>query len=133
MGLFDKGLEFNKLATNVSKVRMLLDQIENKVYSSESALENKDDYCFVAYICRIGIIERMEKYNWKLSTKIIIGINGKPTSVSLHESYIMSVLKLTMMSQINSDVSETVNDILEKGEQFFVMDSQFTKEAIKKI
>ena len=78
-------------------------------------------------------IERMEKYNWKLSTKIIIGINGKPTSVSLHESYIMSVLKLTMMSQINSDVSETVNDILEKGEQFFVMDSQFTKEAIKKI
>ena len=133
MGIFDSGIEFNKLATNVSKIRLLLDEIEIKVYSIESAYESRDDYYFIAYICRVGIIDRMAKFNWGLSTKIRIAINGISTRVSLQEAYVMSISRLSILSQINSLVAETVSDILDKGNQFYYLDSQIPVDVKKKI
>lgn len=118
MGLFDN--DINKMATAIGKAIAFLNEIECRIESKYDIYEQKEGFYLVAYICKVGILERIEKNNWSMNTPIYI-----PTGLfkSRRETITMS-LNLTLgklMKMIKDDyiVNEYINEILSRGDLFY--------------
>lgn len=53
--------ELNKIALTMGKVLDLISQIEPNIVTEWDVYDNKEELCTLAYICRKGILERIEK------------------------------------------------------------------------
>lgn len=125
--LLGSGVELNKLAENVARVKIQLDKL--------NALDtyNMDDYKFIAYMCRATILDRVERNNWFLDTlKLHVPINGNLCKVTYHEAFMMSVGRLSMMiSSFEEDDKEIIMNILDRGEHFHAVDRTIPEEKRK--
>lgn len=54
------GIQFNKCAINMGKVLKMLEEIEPKINSSYDLVLQKEDLLVIAYICRVGKLDREE-------------------------------------------------------------------------
>ena len=122
MGFFKKVInnarDCNKIANAVGNVKILLDDIE---YNSVTDLES---FLIVAWICRVGIIDVMEKGNYPMAYRVYVSINGHLTKMTYQEAYVMSVGRLSFkVGELGDDeIKDAVFDVLEKGEWFYKID-----------
>lgn len=116
--LVDTTKDYNRIANAVGNVKNILDSAE---YDSDINI-----FLLAAWVCRVGIIDVIEKNDFPMTNKLFISINGHNTRMTIYEAYMMSVGRLSIkVGELNNnEVKDAVLDILAKGEWFYKMDKQ---------
>jgi len=132
MGLFNNDL--NKTAIAMGKVIKLLDDVQEKLSWDNDLYENKEALYLIAYVCRVGILERIEKNNWFLTGPISIpsGI-FKFKKVTIAQGLMLTVIRLREIVQNDVFLESNVAEILERERFFHEYVSMFTDEQMKQI
>ena len=122
MGLFSKIInhtkELTKIANAVENVNDLLDKSEIERFINE-------DWLIVAWICRFGIIDKLDENNCPMTYKLYVPLYGHHTQMTLHEAYQMSVGRLSAKSSgLEEYTKDAILEILDKGELFYIVDKQ---------
>lgn len=118
-------LDLNKVAVCMGKIIKLLSQLQPSIINGDDVYEHKEDFCCIAYMCRVGILDRIENNSYMnnptLQIRIPMGIfsNRKETMAS--------ALNLTigqLKQAVNKDVvtSNYVEEILNKTGIFYSYD-----------
>ncbi len=55
-----RALYLNKAAVCMGKVLKLLSEIHPQITNGDDVYEHKEDFCCIVYMCRIGILDRIE-------------------------------------------------------------------------
>lgn len=126
MGLFSRifndGKELLKVSNAVANVNQMLDLSEREIFEI-------NDWLVIAWICRIGIIDIIEKNNWPMTYNVVVPIQRCQIRMTLDEAYMMSVGRLSFKTgQLNEEVKDAVLDILDKGDWFYEVDKQMPEE-----
>lgn len=130
MALFNDNL--NKVAVNVGKVMKLLDRLESQVIRGNDIYEHKEDFMLIAYICRVGIIERM--CNLSLNSLIFIPLGlFKTKKMTIGIALEHSIGRLKEM--VNKDVVtyEYIEHILDRKGVFYEFDKIIPQEVKKQL
>ncbi len=120
-----EALDLNKMAVCMGKVIKLLSELEPQIIGGNDVYEHKDDFCCIAYMCRIGILDRLEANIYMGNPNLPIRI---PTGIfSSRKETMTSALNLTIgkLKQIVSKdvvVSNYVEEILNKSGAFYAYD-----------
>ena len=117
MRLFNDDL--NKTAVAMGKVIKLLDDVQSKISWNYDLLEHKEDFYGIAYICRVGILDRIEKNNWLMTSQISIpsGI-VKFKRETIATGLMKTVVRLKDMVKDNVSLENEVNGILDRTRLF---------------
>lgn len=132
MGIFNNDL--NKTAVSMGRVMIILNDIESKVIDGADIYDFKDDIEFMAFICRVNILDRIEKNNWSqygpitIPTGIVSVIN---TTIS--DGLIRTVAKIKNMTEDDIYLSNSVEDILSKRGYFHDWDKHVSQEQRNKL
>ncbi len=127
--IFNDGKDLAKIANAVANIKNILDDIDMKGYT------DNENWFVTAWVCRVGIIDVIEKNEWPMTYRLFVPINGHQTRMTLHEAYLMSVGRLAFKSgELEVNIKDAILDILEKGEWFYKIDKQIpdSKKAIYK-
>ncbi|NDW12377.1 hypothetical protein D0T50_05670 [Bacteroides sp. 214] len=122
MGLLNN--ELHKAAIVAGQIILGLEHLEKQIYSKYDILEHKEDFLFLAYMCRVGIIDRVELKGWPPTLPIVIPLGifrTREETISTMLIFIITQLKELASSQ--EDIIAVIDDILEKGEIFYEYDS----------
>jgi len=115
-------IDLNKVAISMGKVLILLSEVESLIKSENDIYEHKEDFCTIAYICRIGILDRIEGNSYMLNPTIPIRI---PTGIfSSRKETMESALNVTvgkLKEIVSGDIvtEKYVEDILNKQDLFY--------------
>jgi len=113
-------LDLNRIAVGVGKSIKLIADLEIKIHNNSDVYEYKDDLYFVAYICRVSILDRLESNPWiGITTPISVPMGlFKTRKETIYTSLMLTVEKLKRIASLNIGVFQAVESILQK-EQFF--------------
>lgn len=129
-------LDLNKVAICMGKVMKLLSDLQPAIIDGNDVYEHKDDLCCIAYMCRIGILDRIEGNNYMSNPALAIRI---PTGLfSSRKETMASALNLTvgkLKELVNRDVvtSSYVNEILDKRGTFYAYDKVLPEDFKRNI
>ena len=119
-----EGIELNKLAIEMGKIIKLLSKLEPKIKNSNDVYEYKDDLYFIAYVCRVSLLDRIEKNSWmQMTTPVAIpmgffSIRKETISTGL----MLTVEKVKKIASINFEIRSDIKSILEKEYFFYEFD-----------
>lgn len=122
MGFFKKFVsnsrDYAKMANAVGNIKAILDDIEESC-----TVIDKEVFLIAAWICRVGIIDIVEKNNWTMDYKLLIQINGHHVNLTFQEVYLMTIGRLSSKAEEQGDnIKYMVLDVLEKGDWFNQID-----------
>ena len=130
-------MDLSRVAVTMGKIIKLLDELEKEIYSVTDVEEHWDDLCLFAYICRLGIMDRIQANPYMLRNpacpiKIPTGLFGtrKETIESGVELTIGRILKIAGRSR---NVEIEVESVLKKGRRFMEIDSMYNSEEKRKL
>lgn len=135
MGIFSNisNNEINKLSCSIGSAIMLFNDIEYSI-NRDNIAEYKTHLFKIAYICKIGILDRIERNSWPLNFKIIIlpteyfGFKRIPLATALA----LSVGKLNQIAEYDYNIAQNINDILSgEGPFYNLLDKMITDEQRK--
>lgn len=126
MGIFSKlknrGVDLAKVANAVANIKHLLD-------NQESIGFDPADWFIVAWVCRVGVIDVIERNNWPMTDKLFVPFNNKHVRMTLNEAYMMSVGRLSRRAGYQEEeLRDAIFNILEKGELFYEVDRDMPLE-----
>lgn len=127
-------LDLNKVAICMGKVIKLLSDLQPTINNGNDVWEHKEDFCLIAYMCRVGIIDRINANTYMMNPNLIIRI---PTGIFSYRKETMSTaLELTIgklkdMTSKDIVTANCVEEILNKTRLFFDYDN-FIPEKIKR-
>ena len=76
----------------MGKVIKLLGECDGQISCGNDVYANKENFMGIAYMCRIGILDRMEVNGWNLTTPITIPLGIFRT----HKCTISQALNMTL-------------------------------------
>lgn len=125
MGLFSTifggAKELTRISNGVANITNLLDQYEID-----------DDLSFLymsAWICRISVIEIVERDEYPMTYKLYVPIHGHQQCIMLTEVYMLTVTRIMSKAlERGSRVEQYVQDIIDKGDAFYEIDKQIPYE-----
>jgi len=119
--------EYNKLARTISRVSEVLDKITETVPKDLLVKFCEEQLLYVAYVCKIGIIDRIEKYKWNVEKPIVIHA-GKIFTIK--QGLIITVLKLLAISASikDAELEDKITEILQQGELFYEIEKELPNE-----
>lgn len=118
--------DYAKMANAVGNVKAILDNIE------QSYTADKEVFLIAAWICRVGIIDIIEKNNWTMNYKLLVRINGCNVSITFHEAYLMTIGRLSIKAEEqNNEIKECVLSVLGKRDWFYQIDTIIPDEQRK--
>lgn len=126
MGIFSKlkrtGADLTKVANAVVNIKQLLDNQEYVEFEPE-------EWLLVSWVCRVGIIDIIERNNWPMSYKVFVPFNNKHIRMTLNEAYMMSVGRLlNKAGYLENELEDAILDVLDKGDIFFEVDRDIPQE-----
>lgn len=124
MGLFTKGIEYNKLAMAFNGMILIIKEVDNKALNggdNEVYAKIEKEVMMVAYMYRINIIDRIEKYQWSFTTPIKVP-NISSNRTTLLNAYNTTIEKLSDLAD-DLSIADEVQDILKKGDYFYKVES----------
>lgn len=114
--------DLNKVAITMGKIIKLLKDIEPLCCNSWGTYNNKKDLYILAYMCRKGIIDRIQQnsymYNPNLMIAIPLGLI-RFKRVAMFNALQMTVGKVKQLASQDSEVERVVEDILDKGDYYY--------------
>ena len=132
MGLFN--LDLHKTAIVTAKVIHLLNNLESSVHSYIDIEENKEDFYFLAYVVRVGILDRIEKNQWSLMHPITIptGLFGV-NKTNINQALLLTLGKLKDLVKNHYLISSYIEEILRKDDYFWKIDKMLSSEQKDKL
>lgn len=115
-------IDLNRIAVCMGKVIKVLSELQPVISNGDDVYEHKEDFCCIAYMCRVGILDRIENNSYMRNSTIPIRI---PTGLfSSRKETIDSGLNLTigrLKEIVSKDVvtSNYVDDILNHQGVFY--------------
>ena len=115
-------IDLNKVAVCMGKVIKLLSDLQPIISNGDDVYEHKEDFCCIAYMCRVGILNRIENNHYMRNPTILIRI---PTGLfSSKKETIDSGLNLTigkLKEIVSKDVvtANCIDDILNHRGVFY--------------
>ena len=91
------------------------------------AYERESDVSFLyraAWICKAGILDKINKNNWTLNHIVYVPINGRQTKMTMEEIISLTVIQLKSKSSTlyNINIQKQIDDILKGGRTFYEVD-----------
>lgn len=87
-------IDLNRIAVCMGKVIKLLSELQPMISNGNDVYEHKEDFCCIAYMCRVGILDRIENNSYMRNPILNIRI---PTGIfSSRKETINSGLNLTV-------------------------------------
>lgn len=87
-------IDLNRVAVCMGKVLKRLNELEHSVKCGDDVYARKEDFCMLAYMCRVGILNRIEKNSYMANPQLPIRI---PTGIfSSRKETMDSALNLTI-------------------------------------
>lgn len=87
-------MDLNRVAICMGKVLKMLDKLEPSIKCNDDVYKNKEGFCMLAYMCRVGILDRIEKNSYMANPQLPIRI---PTGIfSSRKETMDSALNLTV-------------------------------------
>lgn len=115
-------MDLNRIAVAMGKVLKLLSELESNLKNGDDIYERKEDCYLIAYICRKGILDRIENNTYMLNPLLPIRI---PTGLfSFKKETMTSALSITV-GKLKEIVSRDyltkmyVEEILNKEKMFY--------------
>jgi len=132
MGFFNNDL--NKTAIAMGKVIKLLDDVQGKLSWGNDLYEQKEALYMIAYVCRVGILDRIESNNWFMTGPISIPSGFfKFKKVTIAEGLMQTVIRLKGISRNEEFLEKNVDEILERKQFFYEYVSIFTEEQMRQL
>lgn len=118
--LFDGAKELTKFGNAAANVKIMLDRYE--VDADLTFI-----YCS-AWICKVGILDLIEKNKWMPTHIVYIPINGHQTKMYISEVCGLTVGRLKNKVSNDSKLSRIVANVLEGGNHFYEIDTKIPPE-----
>jgi len=116
--------ELNKTAVAIGKNMKLLDELAPKIINSDDIYANKEIFYTIAYTCRVGILDRIEKNGYGPTYSIFIPTGlFRTKKATIANAISMTIGRLRAMSAKNPEVAQIIEDILEKDEAYYEIES----------
>ena len=122
----DSGVQLNKCSISMGYAIKMLDDIENKI-----SIDNIESFLIIAYICRKGIINRVNKHPfWILNNIDIVIPTSQFTQISktMEEAMDSSVNRLKRLASGDRNTSELIENILLGGNELENLERIFPNE-----
>ena len=122
----DSGVQLNKCSISMGYTIKMLDDIENKI-----SIDNIESFLIIAYICRKGIINRVNKHPfWILNNIDIVIPTSQFTQISktMEEAMDSSVNRLKRLASGDRNTSELIENILLGGNELENLERIFPNE-----
>ena len=116
------GIQFNRCATNMGKVLKMLEELEPKINNAYSCEEHKEELLGIAYICRVGILDKIENNpSWvknNLTIRIPTGLFSLK-KMNVNQAYEITIGKLLELSMFENGTNRMIESVLTKEEAFY--------------
>ncbi|GAB3409317.1 hypothetical protein HNQ93_004428 [Hymenobacter luteus] len=119
-GLFKGTKDFINLGNTFCLVNRALTDLIPKVYLASDKSEHNEAVMSLAYACKAGINDRLEKHGWPLHSGISVPSMDRK-NVTILEAIHKTVGVLRDLAA-NMDLEYEVEEILEGGKLFHVLD-----------
>lgn len=126
-----KSIEFNKMAKAMNGMNVGLQSLLYKIENGIDDSEITDNILSIAYIARKGVLERTEQYDWSINSKIFVPTINR-TSITLMYAFDQTIGRLQLLAG-RFNLTEIVNNILEKGKMFYEIEKTIDYNTIKNI
>lgn len=114
-------VDLNKCAISMGKVIKLLAELDAKTTNGNDVYENKEEFLMLAYICRVGILDRIEKNTYigmEVPVKIPTGFFSSRKE-TVYSGVNLTVGKLNDIVKMDITTQNLVEGILEKTDIFY--------------
>lgn len=112
-------------------INTMIDEIMPQIDPDDDNSEHDDAILALAYMAKRGVLDRMEEYNWSMDTSIVVPTIDRGR-ITLAYAFSQTIGRLHMLAD-QLDLSELVNEILERGPAYYEVESQIPKEALNNI
>lgn len=129
-------LDLNRVAVCMGKVIALLSKLETYIINGNDVEDHRMSFCYVAYMCRIGILDRMAKNSYMLNPLLIISIPTgffKTRKESMDSALRLTIGKLKQMIEDDDITDNYVEDILSRKGYFYVYENSLPEQFKRKI
>lgn len=115
-------LDLNRVAICMGKVIKLLSKLQPIIINGNDVYDHKEDFCCIAYMCRIGILDRIENNQYmsnpKLPIRIPTGLLGSRKE-TMDSALNLTVGKLKELVSKDIVTGYYIEDILNKRGFFY--------------
>lgn len=114
----ESGIQLNKCSISIGFVIKVLDEIEDLLEDSNDCEEHKENLMMAAYVSRIGILDRVDKFPVWLEANFDITIPKSQTTqtkMKMKKAMSLSVERLKKIASSNYSVNNIVRDMLSGG------------------
>jgi hypothetical protein len=127
-------LDLQKTAVAMGKIIQQLNQLENETMDIRDLRNNEEVIYFLAYICRIAILDRIMQNNWGVAVPITIPMGlFRTKKETISTGLLLTVGKIRELAKQDIDIANNVEDILTKGRLFYELDRMTSEEHKKKL
>ena len=128
MGLFSRTFQNPFELSKISASAFLIDSIINE--AENNYLHSYQKWLEIAWICRVGIIDRIQKNNCQLTDKIAFQFEDGVRLITIQEICDLTTGRLVLkaMSFGIPQLSDEINNILDKGDVFYEVDENIDIE-----
>lgn len=119
---FSPGIDLKNTANMMSKIIRMLSNLETR--SRAYIRDNHEGILLTAWMCRVGILDRIEKNGWSPAQTIFLPPFKK---ITIAEGLMDTVVKLKNIIDYDDMLSLAVDDILQKGDGFYEFEKNLTE------
>lgn len=132
MKFFKSGRDLSKVAQHSDALNLMLIDIISNIERSDSNdySEFYGEIFFLAYAMRRNVIDLIEENNWGVNIKIMVSTFEK-RNILLTEIYSYLFESINFLAQ-DTDCSEEVKGILDKGDSYYQFEKNLPKEVLEK-
>lgn len=117
-------IDLNKVAVSMGKVLKSLSELEPKIRNVDSLEEHKETLFVLAYMCRIGLLDRIENNTWmkmEVPIRIPTGLfSSRKETISTGLMLTVGKLKEIVVGDI--EMGNIIESILDKQEAFYELE-----------
>lgn len=129
MGIFGNMLnqtkELTRLANAIENVNTFLDEYEH---------DPDPTWLYAAaWLCKVGVVDIIEKNGWPPYYKVSVNINGKRQFIQMTEVMTVTIARLSYKTSKtnNNQLQENISNILDGGTFFYKIDKQIPSPVRK--
>jgi len=118
MALFND--DYNKTARTIGKVVLILDNLLNTYPMYFLLTTYKQDLIYLAYICKLGILDRIENNNWDIGKPIAIPTGlFSVNKITLKIGLEITIGKLAEIASLDLELEEQMTEIFNRGNLYY--------------
>jgi hypothetical protein len=127
--IFNASIEYNKLSKSIGRMHTRIQDLNSKIESNHDLSELGSEILVIAYVARKCILDRMDRYSWPWETRIIIPTISRGT-MTLWDAFARTVGMIDILAE-QLDLTDTVNEIMEKGDAYFELERVLPESVIE--